>query len=771
MQSNRSNIGWSISSAATLAAASGLALCVAPVALAQDSVSSAGVLPGDAVSAYAAGGTSGTTEQSNSYVVDTALKRSSWGQRFVLAPLVKSSATTSLTATGSAPFFNHLIASTTASASFSARGPLVRTAYSQWTSAGQGINAVRNTAPTSLAVTDLQGQTFGSAFLEFGPGADGTWGTGDDENNIIAALTSVRPRSTSRLYVARVMAAANKLGTAAGNATLGLGSIDNAGFVHFSGDGLNMSLGANPILNKRLFRVNALARSNSIASAISESGGSDAPATSALANSLITLTTPSILPSDIAGRPVLLGLDLAGNYQAEQTAGAVTLSTAHLPAGASARGSIGLTPYTFGPLGATSVSTGAVIARAPATTKTRALSAWGIAPNGAPTANLLVQMPTTTGVLIDRDDSFDPALAFGSPENQEFTNYQSQAVFRGANGPAAVTVLASGDMLLAATVAATGGGAAVPQSMNGYIAVARVPAGNTGNVTWTIAAHTGNSAGAAGGLSKKIYGDNGADGLPGTGDEGENDGTVDGAPIGELALNSEVFPGATGGPSISAPAFDSAGNVYFMSAIELFQVNQPRRTVGLLRANLDPATNAYKLELLAQIGDVLPGVNSQRNYQIQFLSVADSDSIDSGSIWSSSSVQTPLAHISRASLPYASPLSLGALVFRAKLTYDVNNDGSYVDPTGPGGVAGDESYNVLLALLPQRAAADIAGAGQVPVPDGQFTADDIIVFINGFFAGNADVADFGGTGQTDGADGQLTADDIILFINAFFSQL
>ncbi|MFN7431361.1 MAG: GC-type dockerin domain-anchored protein [bacterium] len=31
--------------------------------------------------------------------------------------------------------------------------------------------------------------------------------------------------------------------------------------------------------------------------------------------------------------------------------------------------------------------------------------------------------------------------------------------------------------------------------------------------------------------------------------------------------------------------------------------------------------------------------------------------------------------------------------------------------------------------------ADVAGPGQALGPDGQFTADDIIVFLNAFFAG------------------------------------
>jgi hypothetical protein len=64
-------------------------------------------------------------------------------------------------------------------------------------------------------------------------------------------------------------------------------------------------------------------------------------------------------------------------------------------------------------------------------------------------------------------------------------------------------------------------------------------------------------------------------------------------------------------------------------------------------------------------------------------------------------------------------------------------------------------------------ASDVAGAGQTIGPDGQLTADDIIVFINWFFANDVR-ADVAGAGQTIGADGQFTADDIIIFINRFF---
>jgi hypothetical protein len=67
-----------------------------------------------------------------------------------------------------------------------------------------------------------------------------------------------------------------------------------------------------------------------------------------------------------------------------------------------------------------------------------------------------------------------------------------------------------------------------------------------------------------------------------------------------------------------------------------------------------------------------------------------------------------------------------------------------------------------------RCPADIAGPGQVQAPDGQRTADDLIVFVNRFFA-QSPLADIAGPGQAPGADGEWTADDLIVFVNRFFS--
>lgn len=64
--------------------------------------------------------------------------------------------------------------------------------------------------------------------------------------------------------------------------------------------------------------------------------------------------------------------------------------------------------------------------------------------------------------------------------------------------------------------------------------------------------------------------------------------------------------------------------------------------------------------------------------------------------------------------------------------------------------------------------ADVASLGGNVGGDGLLTADDIIVFLDAFFANNLLVADVAQLGGAQGADGQLTADDIIFFLDAFF---
>jgi len=62
--------------------------------------------------------------------------------------------------------------------------------------------------------------------------------------------------------------------------------------------------------------------------------------------------------------------------------------------------------------------------------------------------------------------------------------------------------------------------------------------------------------------------------------------------------------------------------------------------------------------------------------------------------------------------------------------------------------------------------SDIASPGPAVGPDGELTADDVILFIS-WFSGDDFRADIASPGPAAGGDGEFTADDIILFINRF----
>ncbi len=750
---------------ALLALAGGLAGgLVASGAKAQDSVSTSSGLPGDAPSAYSTG------EQVNNYVVDLSGKRSSWGKPYLVGPAIKSSA--------GAGFFNHLIAAQAVSNRFTS-GAFLRGGYDAWRAPGQGVNAITNGAPVDdgsgrygpRPTAGLSGQHFGAAFMEFAGGPNTVFGDGDDEQNIIVGVMGFEPGAPQRLYVSRIVAAVNKPSAAAGltgTASLGLGGVDNGGVVHILADNFGMS-SASSIPDKRLIRVAAASRGGGL-NQLSSSGATDSAATRTVQSGSITQTTPTIIPGAVAGRPIMLGMDFAGNYLFEGAPNALSATSTQLTSLESPRGPISFTSPAFSRtnVSGTGLGVSAVLSRGLGSSRTRSISLWGVRSNGDVDGKLRVDLPVTVGQIIDPRDGFNPGVVWGSLANQEFTNYASQVSFRGANGPVALGVLPGGDLLVAATVAATGSASALPQSMDNYIAVARVSAA-TGVATWTIAAHTGDAGGAAGGLSKVILGDSGADGLPGTGDAGEGDGQVDrgpGAFIGRLARASEVTPGVVSGPSISSPAMDRYGNLYFLASAALRNGPPPggggglRFTTVLVRANYDEASGGYELEQLAEVGDVIAGQNSTRNYQIQFMGAADGDSADSGAIWSGNIVQDLSAAADPARIGYGDQMSLGALVVRCKIVYDINGDGTFADPTVSGNTGSpDQGYNVAMVVLPEPPPAgnpaDFNG-------DGIVDPDDLSDYIAAFFALPPDGrADFNG-------DGVIDPDDLSDYISAFF---
>ncbi|HMN42551.1 MAG TPA: GC-type dockerin domain-anchored protein [Phycisphaerales bacterium] len=717
----------------------GLAAVAAPSARAQDSVSTTNGLPGDASDAYQT--TSGNTRQVLRYVVDLTPKTSSWAGRYALGPAVRSSKS------NAGGFFDQLIGAQAVSARFSS-GPFFSSqTYLEWMNLpGAGVNAPANSAPpNAISGASKIGQRFGLGFMEFGAGPDGAYGTGDDENNLIGSAIDFQYRQPNRLFVQRTIAATNKSSaSSSGSASFGLGGIDESGALHAYADGYAMTI-ATRVQTRALLRFNLASRAVNSLNQIQGSGvnviPSDPAATDIVRTNTVAMTAPAIISATApggAGRPVMLSSDLLNNYVYESAANSTSTSTAYLGSTLGPRGSICFIPQVYAPIAASSpVGTAATLARTDANTKTRAIQLFGVSASGSPGPALNLPLPAA---ITDADDAFAPGAAFPPISNHEFTNYASQASFRGGTSQVAMTQLASGDLLVGATIAANGGGSTIPQTEDNYIAVARLPAAG-GAPTWTIAAHTGASgfAGVGPNASKAIF--------------GRATPTAALAPIGRLARYSEVHGSAGSGPSISSPAFDRAGNVYFMAAIGLTGASTTF-TTGLLKANLDPATNGYKLELLASVGDVLAGINSGRNYQVQFLGVADADSVDSGSIFSSATVQDSIAGVTGA--PYGSPLSLGALVFRAKIVYDINADSLFADPSGSGSgsTSPDQAYNAALVLMPRIPRGD-ANRDQV------LTVQDIFDFLNTWFA-SAPGADWNG-------DGTITVADIFDFLNDWFA--
>ena len=745
MRAPQSHIRQALRRTPTIAAAGLLSLAALPpcTALAQDSVGSAAGLAGnDSPSVYQA---SADSRQVLRYVVDLAPRTGSWGGKYALGPVLKASKSTS------SGYFDLLVASQSASNRF-ASGPFFSAGpFALWSTPGQGVNAPANAAPAStITGASRVGQQMGLAFLEFGAGPDSTFGTGDDENSIIGAVINFQFRRPDRLFVSRIAALQNKASAAAlGTASFGLGSIDELGNTHVYADAQGMTSSAR-LTQRDLLRSRIGTRDQTKLGNVFQSGASpatgDSGALDVVRKDTTSMTVPAIIPPTVAGglsRPVALATDLGGSFVYESAANSTTATAAYLPVGSGPRGSLAFIPQAFAPVNTSGLDVGAAatLARTDASTRTRAVQIIGITGAGAPDGAYTLTLPVIAASIIDPADGFSPGAAFSPVSNHEFTNYASQASFRGGSSQVAMTVLPGGDLLVSALVAATGGGSAVPQSQDNYLAVARIPAAG-GNASWVVAAHTGNAAGAAGGLSKAILGRTGSGPL---------------VTIGRLARYTEVQGSAGTGPSISSPAMDRAGNLYFMAAVSLDGTNGPTLTTALLRANRDPATGAYALELLATLGDVLPGLNSGRNYQIQFMGVADADSVDSGTIFSGNIVQDAVAGASPASAAYGSPASLGALVFRAKIVYDIDNDSIYADPSGAGSGSNspDQAYNVVMLLMPRFSKGDFNR-------DQMTSVQDIFDFLARWFT-QGQYSDYNG-------DGATTVQDIFDFLADWFGS-
>ncbi|MFO0833994.1 MAG: hypothetical protein U0638_03415 [Phycisphaerales bacterium] len=708
-------------SALSLLALAGLA---AP-AFAQDSVDKyAAGLPGDALDPW----TAGVPNQQAAYVVDLTPLYTSCGTRFGIAPLIKTSRT-------NPAFFGSLFSAQSISSTARNEVSLPSAQYKAWNTAGQGINPTNNNSATSI-VPNLfaNGATtqFGVVMSEFS-----TDGGGMTSNSVLSARVNYDPARPGRLYVTKSIAATNETGMGAGSdAALGIGSVDSEGNVYFRADN-NAVTGGNPLTAYNLFRTRTQNRNPAISNAISNAGGADAGATNWLVvnDAATNHGPPQNVPSEIIANGRYIGANFASQYEWERPGNPLGTSVAHRPGTTDHRGSVAF--YPVGMFGGGTVGTSGVLS---VVTGTNSISLWGVNPDGsvnAATARTFTLPANPTDVC--------PAYSFDNDATSFFENYRSQVAFNGPVSQVAIGQDKAGNGLAAAMIAST---ASATNPYNAIVAARFNPAGGQPQwrlVAWNdVTSHQG----------KPIKGDYGTDGMPFTGDAGEFDGVCDAldGPIGFLALMSDAGFGLAG-PSISSPAIDAAGNVWFMSVVALKKMGSDNVPYidydsAIIRAVYNGASFCWDLELVMELGDTFTGKNSQTKWQLQFMEVADSNSVASGTMFSSNLMPGTWNNTNFGSVPNSASTNLGGLVLGAKIVYDADNDGDFSDPTSSSGdpLSHDEAYNVLLYIgnIDKRCEADFNG-------DGFVNGDDYDAFASAFDIGDG-AADVNHDGFVNGDD-------------------
>jgi len=649
-----------------------IVLLAAGTAVAQDSVSNNDTcLLGDAVLPW------DTAEQVNDYVVDMTPFTTSWGTTFGIAPIAKSSKTSST-------FYSSL---TSASSISRLHIPTALSGtYDLWTTAGQGVNddaAVNDPPAGSVDTAGLSGFQFGFVLAEFS-----TTDALTNYNGVLGGIVQYDDADPTRLYVKRVMAASNTCDGTNDLAQSGVGTVDASGNLHFRVDGFGTAGGGSsctPALTEytadgftRIFRVNVLDRASSALNVLSDDypgGLFDAGATDLVIGDFdSTLSTPNILPEEVRGNePLYLGATFDTRWAREVTPGTVNADGTHLAAGTGDhRGTAAYSTATCSDILGDTHGIGAVIAKKAGTSCGSSecnfiMNIFGLDVDGNPVDALALELPAVITDPTNGETNF--------VGDNELDHYGSQVAFRGGNSQIAIGNTPDGNLVVAAQVAAPSD--AGDDNPVGHIAVARVNC-STGNVDWTLA---GYSIGPNTNLGKPI--------LDGPG----------GNVIGHMTGLFNVTGGTPFGPSFSAPAIDSAGNVWFLSAIDLLPLGSEPLTSGLIRAVYNPLDHSYELELVTGLGSVFTGQNSGLDYLITFWAIADVNSVDSGTLWSSNISETAHLNGDPSLCSRGDPETFGGLVIAANIIYDSDQDGEFVacGSLNSNSVAStDEEYNVLL---------------------------------------------------------------------------
>lgn len=633
----------------------GCLLLTAASARAQDSVSKSGCLPGDAVSPWADAAAPHGSEQKNTYVVDLSPHGSSWGTPFAVGPIVKAGKTSTL-------FYNALMNAQSISRRIVRGVPYASGSYALWNQAGAGINndATLNDAPTSsVATAGKKSVQFATTFGEL----DTTDQTAQ-YRGIVTAIVNVDPENPLRLHVTRIQTAVNGCSDSFDQAAIGMGAVDANGNTIARADGFGVSNAGcllSLVTGNNVYLFDAAARNASVLNVVSDNfpgGMFDAAATKwVIRNSTTSFNTPNLMPEEVTGgAPLFLGSDFVNHFVRGADFGLTVSDSSHFTAPTvDHRGNVSYLSRNFAPLASTHGVCGLIGRNA--STDTDRLLVWGLNASANVTGTRALVMPS---VITDNATGF----VNQGPGPNEFDHYHSQVAFDGGNGQVALNVDAAGNLLAAAEVSQPTEGSLT--NGDNYIAVCRVTP--SGTESWTMAG----------------YNDGVASGKPILD-------SLHGNPIGFMVPINKVT--SILGPSMSAPMIDGAGNVWFLSGVEMFDGSNPR--VALLRAVYDAAAFSYDLELVLGLDQVFTGMNSGRDYKLTDLRIADSNSVASATAWSQNITEDGFLGIDGALFDPADPRALGGIVLSAGIVYDRDGDGIF-DPCTKNPFSIDESYRVLL---------------------------------------------------------------------------
>jgi hypothetical protein len=609
------------------------------------------------------------------YIVDGVAQTTSWGQQVLIAPVIKASRDAD-------PLYKtQILGSGAVSPSLLQNVSFPSRSYNLWTAAGQGVNPTYNTpAGASIAMTGFATQfAIGSSDFSLNP------------TNAVGAVVGRTADNLARLYVERVVAAVSRSASGSPDtATLSLGSIDAAGNLLARADNFNtLTTTAGRVLGDSVLRVNLDARSSALNVIFSSGSANTANDPGATAYVVSNEATPTNVPASVlqpGTGPFALVFDFASRLRVgSSTANLTDLATSHLGSGAVAhRGNPSFAPLT--PLGG-NAGTLATIAMPTVGTRVNTLDACAMN-FGAAGAPPSVAAGTARAFTLPSPIGSPLGFMTNTGGTSSFKQYLSQVPFRGGNGLVGVGQNALGQLVLGAT--------ANDPTSGDYIAV--VTATGPSTSSWTVAAFPNQPV---------VTG-------------------VSGTTIGTLTTPA----------TLSAPAVDRLGNVYFVAT---WTPTASPGATGLFKA-VNTGTG-YRLERILTTGQTITGANSTRPYTITSLSLLDSDSIASGGFHHQQLIaeQTPGATTADA----LDIRAMGGLIVNAVITYDNNGTG--------------EAYDTVLLVSPTANAFCPADFNQ----SGGVTVQDIFDFLAAYFS-SAPAADFNHSGT-------VTVQDIFDFLAAYFT--